>query len=515
MVSTREERIEPQQAAHGRPRHLGLAAGAALCSAVLFYFGTGLAPIAILTWLAPLPVLLLATRAGGLLSAGTAFAAFLLGTANMWWYQAHSGDEPLWPFGVLIDVSTALVFTFAVWVFWALVRRHRVLLASLAAPAAWTAVVHLIAVANPMGMMGTLANDQGDVPLVLQAASWAGMWGVEFLVLLPASAVAALCAPGVARSARVRTGATAVVLLVVFLGSSALRLTGAEGRPHGMAAITQNAGYHWGPELGSPEGSALVQSYVRQIAALPPSVHLVVLPEAAFSAEEEWPAVLLGPMRRAAKAQNTTIVLGFEYYDRPGHHNYDYALAFPPDGGAPARYLKHHDLVSPRGHDLVFAPGAQVPTAMVICGDTNFPRPARDYTAAGARALAVPAELAASPDEGGGWQHSRNALLRGVENGQSLAWSDANGNVVLADGYGRVVAEARTGGPAAFTTVTADVPAGPGDTAYTRFGDWFAWLCLLIVLIGLVATHPRIDRRVSGASAGAADTGDRRTTNGS
>ncbi|WP_051792868.1 nitrilase-related carbon-nitrogen hydrolase [Amycolatopsis jejuensis] len=487
------------------PRDVRIPA-ALLGSAVLFYFGTGLAPIAVLTWLAPLPVLLLATRAGGWTTAGTAFGAFLLGTANIWVYQSHSGDEPLWPFGAAIDVGMSLLFTFTVWVFWALVRRGRTVLASLAAPAAWTGVLYLIAILNPMGMMGSLANDQGDAPLVLQTASWAGMWGVEFLVLLPACAVAALCAPG---AARLRTGAVAGVILVLALGYGALRLSTEDGPAVRMAAITQNAGYHWGPELGAAEGRVLVEDYVRQIAAMPDGVRLVVLPEAAFSAEEEWPSSLVEPMRRAAAARNAAIVVGFTYYDRPGKHNYDYALAFPADGAPPARYLKHHDLVSPPGRDLVFVPGTDSPTGLVICGDTTFASPSRDYAAAGSRVLAIPAELAVPPgsNDEGGWQHTRNALLRGVENGQSIALSDANGSLMLSDGYGRVLGEARTGGPAPFVTVTADVPAGPGTTFYTRIGDWFAWLCLAVTAFALTRLHA--------PTAHAADTADTKTTTGS
>lgn len=471
---------------------------ALLSSAVLFYFGTGVAPIAAMTWLAPFPVLLVATRVGGWTAAGTAFGAFLLGTANMWAYQAHSGDEPLWPFGVAIDVGMSLVFTFAVWLFRALVRRRRTLLASLAAPAAWTALLYLIATLNPMGMMGSLANDQGDAPLVLQTASWAGMWGVEFLVLLPACAVAAMCAPG---ASRLRTGVVAAVVVTLSLGGGALRLSGPSGPPVRMAAITQNAGYHWGPDLGTARGRALVQDY---LAALPDGVQLVVLPEAAFSAEEEWPTALIEPMRRAAKARGAAIVVGFEYYDRPGKHNYDYALAFPADGSAPARYLKHHDLVSPPGRDLVFVPGAAVPTGLVICGDTTFTSPSRDYAAAGSRILAIPAELAVPPgsNDEGGWQHTRNALLRGVESGQSIALSDANGSLMLSDGYGRVLGEARTGGPAPFTTVVANVPAGPGKTFHTRFGDWFAWLALVTTVAGLVfARLPEAERTARAADA--------------
>src|SRR5262245_40437365 len=65
-----------------------------LASAVLMHFGTGLHPVWWLTWLAPLPVLFLARRAGG----GTAFTAgtlvWLGGQAQLWPYLTGTLEMP-------------------------------------------------------------------------------------------------------------------------------------------------------------------------------------------------------------------------------------------------------------------------------------------------------------------------------------------------------------------------------------------------------------------------------------
>jgi apolipoprotein N-acyltransferase len=94
--------------------------------------------------------------------------------------------------------------------------------------------------------------------------------------------------------------------------------------------------------------------------------------------------------------------------------------------------------------------------------------------------------LPAADENANGWQHARLGLARGVENGFSVAWAARSGTLMLSDGYGRVVAEARTGGTGRFATVVADVPAGPGATLYSRLGDWFAWLCLAFAVTGVV-----------------------------
>jgi apolipoprotein N-acyltransferase len=56
---------------------------------------------------------------------------------------------------------------------------------------------------------------------------------------------------------------------------------------------------------------------------------------------------------------------------------------------------------------------------------------------------------------------------------------------MLADARGHVLADAHTGG-SPFTVVVADVPVGSGKTLYARFGDWFAWLCGLVAVAGIV-----------------------------
>ncbi|GAB2985618.1 acyltransferase [Amycolatopsis acidiphila] len=465
--------------------HRLLTAAALVSSAVLGYLGTGLAPVAALTWLAPLPVLLLAPRVRVGTALAVAFGACLLGTANSWGFQLHSHDEPMVPVGLVINLGTSLTFVATVWVFRALAVRGRTPLAAIAAPAAWTGMFYVVSIANPQGLMGTFANDQGDVPLVLQVAAVGGMWAVEFMVMFAPCTVAALLSPGVSTMVRLRTATVAVVVFVAALGFGALRLAGTGGAPQRVAAIAPDR-YAWAPAVTD----GLVADYVHEIENLPDGVRTVVLPEGAFGSGEAEPAVLVRPMRQAARARGVDIVLGLIQTGGRGPANL--ALLFPADGGDPLRYLKQHDLVSAHGHELVFSPTTR--TGVEICADLDFARPSRDYGAAGSTLLAIPA----SDNDENGWQHNRTALLRGVENGIPVAWSDQNGTLLISDGWGRVLAQAHTGGPARFSTVTADV-TGPGTTVYSRLGDWFAWLCLVVAVGGLVACLPIARRQASGA----------------
>ncbi|MCP3803991.1 acyltransferase [Allokutzneria sp. A3M-2-11 16] len=453
------------------------AAGALLCSAVLLYFGTGFTPVAALTWLAPLPVLLVAPRVSGKAAAGLAFLAYLLSTANSWSFQLGSHDTPMWPVGVVMNVGMSLVFMFSVLAFRLQLRRGNALLAVVTGSAVWTGALYVVSVSNPMGLMGTFVTHQSDVPLVMQTAAVTGMWGVEFLLMLVPSTIAALLSSEVRLAGRMRAAAAAATLLALAVGAGALRLADDSGgtTTHRVAAIATNQ-KGWAPDLATPAARDLAAAYADQISDLPDGVRTVVLPEASFGSHEAAPAVLFEPMSRVAKARGMDVVVGFAHWE--GKIKYNYALVFPATGGTPMKYLKHHDKVSPPGRELVTT---STQAGVEICLDVNFPQPSRTYAAAGTRLLAIPA----SDENDNGWQHSRTALLRGMENGQAVVWSARTGTVMVSDGWGRVLADARTGGPAPFTTVVADIPTGPGATPYTRFGDWFAWLCLALAALGL------------------------------
>ncbi|AXB47276.1 hypothetical protein A4R43_36510 [Amycolatopsis albispora] len=446
---------------------------AVAASAVLFFFGTGLDPVPILAWLAPLPVFLVAPTLSGWGAAAAGFTACALGWTNIWHWSAGSHDLALWPWGALVTVCFGLTFAASVVLYRALFAKP--LLAVVAAAASWTAVLHVVAISNPMGIVGTLATTQTDFPALLQLASVTGAWGVEFVVMLVPAAIAAVLTGG----AKVRVAVFAAAMLAVALGGGALRLAGTDGETQRVALVASNEP-GWAADLR--EDRNLLNDYIGQLDALPDGVKTVVLPEAAFGSDQERPPELYEPMRRLAAEHGFDLVVGYAHWS--GATKYNYALVFPADGGEPQRYLKHNDRVSPPGRDLVVTPGG---AGVLICLDINFRDPSQDYAEGGTRLLAVPA----SDEDLNGWQHSRTALLRGVENGQAVAWGGRTTTLLLSDGHGRVVASQPTGQPGGFTTVVADVPIGPGATVYTRFGDWFGWLCVGLTAVSVAVALTR------------------------
>ncbi|MCU1664366.1 MAG: lnt, partial [Pseudonocardia sp.] len=171
-------------------------------------------------------------------------------------------------------------------------------------------------------------------------------------------------------------------------------------------------------------------------------------------------------------------VLGVEH--RSGAHLYNTALTFPRDGSAPLVYHKRYpvpgveDAVTPGGAPG-FLPG-DGRGGVAICADMGQVSLGREYGRAGVGLMAVPA-LDFDVDA---WAQSRVQLLRGVENGFSVARAARQGYLTLSDGNGRVLAQAASTAGIRAASVTADLPSAGGGTPYSRAGDWFAWLCLAL-----------------------------------
>jgi apolipoprotein N-acyltransferase len=120
-----------------------------------------------------------------------------------------------------------------------------------------------------------------------------------------------------------------------------------------------------------------------------------------------------------------------------------------------------------------------------ICYEAIYPGEVRQFAAGGAQLL-----LNISND---GWfgrsaaaeQHLRMARVRAVENRRWIVRTTNNGYTVSIDPYGRIIQPLPPDVRAA-----ADLPYDfrTDETIYTRFGDWFAWLCVLVSVILVAAT---------------------------
>jgi apolipoprotein N-acyltransferase len=120
-------------------------------------------------------------------------------------------------------------------------------------------------------------------------------------------------------------------------------------------------------------------------------------------------------------------------------------------------------------------PGGKFATA--ICFEVVFPHEVRAFVAGGAELLVNISNDGWLGRTGGPAQHLDMARMRAIENRRWLLRSTNNGYTVAIDPYGRVVARLEADQRAA---LEAPFDFRREVTPYTRYGDWFAWLCVMM-----------------------------------
>lgn len=139
------------------------------------------------------------------------------------------------------------------------------------------------------------------------------------------------------------------------------------------------------------------------------------------------------------------------------------------------------------GTSLVVLPRGADRWGVAICKDMDFADPARRYGREDAGLLLVPAwDFVVDRS----W-HGHIAVMRGVEDGFSIARAAKNGYLTVSDWRGRIVAE-RPSDAAEFATLVTDVSDEHHWTVYQALGDWFAWASvalLIVVLLRLTTTR--------------------------
>ena len=141
---------------------------------------------------------------------------------------------------------------------------------------------------------------------------------------------------------------------------------------------------------------------------------------------------------------------------------------------------------------------------LTICSDMDYANPARRYGRSKAGLLLVPAWDSYLDQS---W-HGHMAIVRGVENGYSIARSSKVGLLTVSDDRGRILAETSATPDAPFTTLLVRAPVRHDWTPYEALGDWFAWLnaalfCWLATLWFL--GRQRVLRRENQAAEARAD----------
>ncbi|MGA8309216.1 MAG: apolipoprotein N-acyltransferase, partial [Terriglobales bacterium] len=281
-----------------------------------------------------------------------------------------------------------------------------------------------------------------------------------------------------------------------------------DGTLRDLAGVSLNNGAN----LNNPGSTAAVQEKSGSISAAAPShPGLIVWPESPAPFYTTDPVFREAVSNIAREAQTWMLVgsLGVRNAgDTPERATqlYNSASLVSPGGEWVARYDKTH--LVPFGEYVPFkrvfgfaggltkevgdfsAGTSRAPLqagdsklGVFICYESIFPDEIRQLAANGAEVLVNISNDGWYGDSGAYAQHLKQARMRAVENSRWLLRDTNTGVAATIDPYGRVVStiprkiRAALDAPYALTNVT---------TFYTRHGDWFAYLCAIISLAGLL-----------------------------
>lgn len=430
----------------------------------------------------------------------------------------HGGLSPAGGWGILLLIAAAwglLIGAFA----WCVNRlsRRSVVHACIGAPFLWVTFEfvrdRLPEISFPWNLLGYPAAANLGLS---QIASVTGIWGLSFLV----AAFNALLAwadaaekPSSPRRVGIFAAAAVAVLLAMYGGS---KLVPRAEALHYARAVQTNF-----PEAENYPADWFQQNLAAmhdiESLSIEPSLKdpdLVVWPEAPapFSFQDTHFAKLASDLATRAHHPFLAGVIEWKEESLPNGHPtmapYNSAVLLDSQGQRVFSYDKIH-LVPfgeyepfPLIHRVVtsvssevggFRKGSQFTVGRLdgykfgvfICYEAIYPGEVRQFAADGANLL-----INISND---GWfgkssaavQHLHMARVRAVENRRWLLRVTNSGITASIDPYGRIFAPMPRDVRGA-----ADLPYDfrKNETLYTRFGDWFAWLCVLVSAILIALT---------------------------
>jgi apolipoprotein N-acyltransferase len=465
---------------------------AAILSGAMISIAGGLHPWWPIAWIAATPLLAAAFLASPLEAVGLAVLTAVVGSLSTTGYYLEVAGPIvalLAPVGRAVELVVAVTLTRLAVVQW----RHW--LSIFIYPALTAGFDMLESSFSGHGSSASFALSQMNAIAVIQIAALAGTSGVVFIVNLFASTLAVAWYQRTGWS-QFRTGYGLAGLLVFgALAFGFIRLAAARREPVvaiGLVVIDTPVKVQAGSIDAAPWTTykSAIDDAARR------GARIVVLPEkiAPLTPAEATP--LRRALAAVAKSDQVDLLVGVTIAAPNRKENRAWLLN--PTGATEADYSKRH--LVPHFEDG-FVPGRVkmirilqgTLTGIAICKDMDFPRLGREYSRQDVRLMLVPAWDFRRDD----WQHSRVAILRGVEGGYAIARAAREGFLTLSDSYGRVLYQAPSSNRP-YASLVAKLPVGTGVTLYAWVGNAFGWLALILgVTLGVAAIVAGRQRRLA------------------
>lgn len=340
-----------------------------------------------------------------------------------------------------------------------------------------------------------LGNAGIDMPVPMRIAPYLGVYGLSFIFAMLGCAVALIV---LRRSRRELLWLAVVPLLLVLPAAPA-----AEKGPEHALLVQPNID----PEFEWTTASLAQVERNLTILSHSPGDRLIVWPEVPAPFYPSDPAFRVFAESIAQSEHAYFLFGGVAYNSERAPLNS--AFMFDPSGKMLDRYDKINlvpfgefvpsvfgwvNRVTKEAGD--FAPGKRIVEFPIdghklgafICYESAFPDLVREFTKGGAQALVNLSNDAYFGHSSAREQHLELVRMRAAENRRWILRATNDGITVTIDPAGRIVYRA-----APYQMLAGDVTYRylSGLTPYVRFGDWFAWGCLVV---GIAASFSSVIR---------------------
>lgn len=398
----------------------------------------------------------------------------------------------------------------------------------LALPVAWSAVefVRFIAPVLEDWWFVLLAKSMWRFPPALQVLSLTGFPGLSFLVMLANVAIMGLVIRqlgtrdqetgeqdgavtrlngfGVPDAEFIRWAWPSVVALVIVAAVliwGAFTIPSAPASTFTIAALTDMMiqdpdipglikSSEVNERLSDPQRSQDIfdinENLTREIIAAGAKPDFIVWPENKIASMDNME--IMSQISALAQDVNTYIVVNPDKVLGEGQYQV-IALMVASDGEEAGQRAKirlfgdaseHGFQVGSRNFSVFETPYGKV--GLGICYDYHFLDVARGLARNGARILLMPTDDDFDGNPNFPPFHASDGVFRAAEHRVAMGLANTNGLALVIDPYGRITAEGKVNQRG---VIIGETFTAPGETLYTRFGDWFGWL-MVTGLAGLV-----------------------------
>ena len=345
----------------------------------------------------------------------------------------------------------------------------------------------------PFGTIFSPAATQFSFPTLAQLASVTGIWGITFLTGWFASTANALWEQGFdARRVAKPLLAFGLTLVAVQLLGAVRLMPAAESIPTvriGSVAVPHVRPYWDQIDAGNPpEGELELAAEIRGLEdelflaserAVNGGAKIVFWSEgnAVLYAHDE--ARFFERARAFAREHDVYLAPGMLVLETGEHYGANKVALIDPEGEILFSYEKTKSPFTTKSDGVL--PVADTPYGRItaaVCFDYDFPTFVNQLGTQNVDIALVPSfdTRAISPF------HTEVALFRAIENGFAMVRHVNAGASMAVDRTGRVLAyQDFFATPDA--TMISDVPTKGAPTFYGRFGNWFAWVCGLLLLL--------------------------------